>query len=983
MRAESALYFGRCHVIFLLVSPSLASHQRKPFVHVPITRGLYNPPMTILRLVRSLCLALVFFFASLPLHAQDLTAPAPLPNGRLLGAVPGHPREINNLATAAALSPDGRFVVLLHSGFGSDTNQGKQSLSVLKLENDALSDFPEDRLGRHARQTYFLGLAFSLDGKHLYASMASYTDPLGKKEGSTGNGIAVYSFADGRIAPERFLPLSPRTSLPRGKVRREEFKDVTYPAGLSVGKVGGEERILVACNHSDETILLNPIDGKTVTRFDLSTYQRIPASLPYTTVITSDGTRGFVSLWNASTVVELDLLKGKTVRRIELGKPRAALAGGSHPTAMLLNRDSSVLFVALTNRDQIVALDTKTGKTIYKLSTKLTDQAYGGSDPQSLALSPDETTLFSANAISDSVAVFDLSAVKLGQTNLARGFIPTEWYPTVVAATAKDLLIASAKGHGSGPNSKSIGTRKDGRPEFPYVLGMLKGSLARLPLAELSAELPSYSSQVAARNASRGNTDRIPFAGGANKIRHVIYIIKENRTYDQIFGDLGVGDSDPSVTMYGADITPNQHALARQFGVLDNFYDSGDVSGDGHVWSTSASVSDYIAKTIPVGYRGREHTYDSEGEFLEGISAEDGLPDAGEPTGGYLWKNFATHGVSYRHYGEYIVSRWCNAKSENGSPTAGPPKVAGVQCRRTVIKKGEPLEKNVGEPHGHPSPYAWDIPVLARNIAAESELRGHFDPLFPDFEVAYPDQLRVDEFLNEFNNFVASRSAGKDEMPQFILLRLPNDHTAGLNKGKPTPSASLADNDLAVGRVVDAISHGPYWDDTAFLILEDDAQDGPDHVDSHRSIALVISKYAPISKDGAGNIAPFVDHNFYTTINVVRTIEALLGVPPMNSNDARAAVMAPLFSGAGTQPAFSADYRNRDNGLIYRQNEKDWQEGKNMDFSHADAVDTALLNQFLWQDIMGNTAMPASQHHIFPATEQAKAGRKSKERDLD
>ena len=313
----------------------------------------------------------------------------------------------------------------------------------------------------------------------------------------------------------------------------------------------------------------------------------------------------------------------------------------------------------------------------------------------------------------------------------------------------------------------------------------------------------------------------------------------------------------------------------------------------------------------------------------------------------------------------------------------GPPKIAGVQCARAVIKKGEPLEKNVGEPRGGASPYAWDIPVLAKNIAAEPELRGHFDPLFPDFEVAYPDQLRVDEFLNEFNKFVESRKSGRDELPQFILLRLPNDHTAGLTKGKPTPSASVADNDLAVGRAVDAVSHSPYWDDTAFLILEDDAQDGPDHVDAHRSIALVISKYAPLEKNDHGEATPFVDHNFYTTINVVRTIEALLGVPPMNSNDARAAVMAPLFAGDGTQPAFSADYRNRDNGLIYRMNEKDWKAGMSMDFSHADAVDSAMLNQVLWQDRMGGTPMPAPQHNVFAASPEIKSGRKAKEKDLD
>jgi DNA-binding beta-propeller fold protein YncE len=932
-----------------------------------------------LRLIRFL--AGSFLLQAFPAGAQT---PTQLPNGRLTGEVPGRPLAVNNLATAAATAPGGRFVVFLHSGYGAysdDRKHSYQSLSVLNVATDELTDFPETRLDHGARQTYFLGLAFSLDGKHLYASVASYTDPLGKNENDTGNGIAVYSFVEGRIAPEKFLPLAPRTAIPRGKVRREEFKDVTYPAGISVGKIGGEERILIASQQSDEALLLNPADGRIVFRFDLSTYKRIPGSLPYATVITRDGKRGYVSLWNASTVVELDLMGGKVNRKIPLGKPNRALAGGSHPTALLLNRDDSLLFVALTNRDQVVALDTRSGKVSFALSTKPQGQSYGGSDPQSLALSADEKYLFSANAISDSVSVFHLARRE------AAGFMPTEWYPTVVAATENDLLIASAKGRGSGPNPKAIGKNDDGGPDYPYVLAMLRGSLARLPIAEIENNLAAFTNEVRDRNALRGNADRVKFAAGENKIKHVIYIIKENRTYDQVFGDLGVGDGDSSLTMYGADITPNQHALAKQFGVLDNFYVSGDVSGDGHVWSTSASVSDYIAKTIPVAYRGHEHTYDSEGTLLEGISVEDELPDAGEPTGGYLWKNFAAHGISYRHYGEYIVSRWCNAKPADTSPTSGPPKVEGAECPRTVIKKGQPLENNVGDPRGGPSPYAWDIPVLAKNIAAESELRGHFDPLFPDFEVTYPDQLRADEFLNEFRQFVEKRQAGKDQMPQFILLRLPNDHTAGLNKNEPTPFASVADNDLAVGRVVEAVSHSPYWDDTAFFILEDDAQDGPDHVDSHRSNALVISKYSPLPTQKEGTPHPFVDHNFYTTINVVRTMEALLGAPPMNSNDARAAVMAPLFGGSGAQPPFSADDRNRVNGLIYKMNEKEWKDGAGMDFSRADAIDAALLNRFLWQDAMGDKPLFEPQHNVFPATresrEEAGSSRKKKEKDLE
>jgi DNA-binding beta-propeller fold protein YncE len=918
------------------------------------------------------------------LLGQDSRQTVQLANGKLLGEVPGSPRPINNLPTATVLSPDGRFAVLLHSGYGAYTSGEKQSLSVLNLETNELADFPDDRLGSEAKQTYFLGLAFSLDGKHVFASMASLTDPLGKQKGSTGNGIAVYTFENGRVAPERFMVLAPRTKIPAGKKRRSEFKDVTYPAGLSVGSSGGEERLLVANNNSDEAVLLNASDGKIIYRFDLSTMKRIPASLPYTTVMTKDGKRGFVSLWNASAVAELDLLSGRVQRIIPLRKPESPQAGGSHPTALLLNRDDSRLFVALTNRDEIAELDAHSGKVLSYFSTKLLGQKYGGSDPEYLALSPDESTLFSADAISDSVALFNVADGTVGKPTAgedarAVGFIPTEWYPTVVAATGKDLLIASAKGRGSGPNPNLMGKKSDGRPKYPYGPAMIHGSLARIPLADITANLTAFTKQVVETNASRGNGDRVPFAGGENKIRHVIYIIKENRTYDQVFGDIAEANGDASLTMYGEEITPNQHRLARQFGILDNFYDSGEVSGNGHVWSTSGSVSDYIEKTWPIGYRGGEHTYDAEGTLLNGVSLEDEVPDAGEPTGGYLWKNFASHGVSYRHYGEYIVSRWCNERNGTAQPQAGPPKSEGEACPRTVINKGEPLEKNVGEPRGGPSPYPWAVPVLATNLASEAELRGHFDPLFPDFEVAYPDQLRADEFLNEFHAFEDARKAGSDAMPQFILLRLPDDHTAGLSKNKPRPAASVADNDLAIGRVVDAVSHSAYWDDTAFLILEDDAQDGPDHVDSHRSLCLVISKYSPMPEGVAHGLVSFVDHSFYTTINVVRTIESLLGVPPMNANDSRAAVMAPLFSGTGEQPAFAADFRNRDNGLIYQMNTAEWKEGRKLDFSHADAVDTALLNKILWKDRMGDIPMPPPQHNVFPATVASKGSKK----DLD
>jgi len=237
--------------------------------------------------------------------------------------------------------------------------------------------------------------------------------------------------------------------------------------------------------------------------------------------------------------------------------------------------------------------------------------------------------------------------------------------------------------------------------------------------------------------------------------------------------------------------------------------------------------------------------------------------------------------------------------------------------------------------------------------------------MFPDFNTEYPDQLRADEFLNEFDEFVRARNEGQgSELPAFVLLYLPNDHTHGTTPGKPRPAASVADNDLAVGRVVDAISHSPYWDDTAIFIVEDDAQDGADHVDAHRSIAFVISKYSPSSAEH-----PFVDSRFYTTVNLIHSMESLLGLPPMNQNDAYAPVMAPLFSGPGDHAPFTVDWSNRDNGVIYQTNDAKGQAAKQsakMNFSRPDAINTAVLNKILWRDRRGNLPMPAPKHTVLP-----------------
>jgi DNA-binding beta-propeller fold protein YncE len=880
----------------------------------------------------------------------------------------GHVGRINSFPATLALSPDGQYAAFLNDGYGTQATGGRQSISVLDLKNNQLSDFPDDRLGENAHQSYFIGLAFSRDASHLYASVGSLTDPVGAKPGSTGNGIAVYSFTGGKLAPERFIKIPP-AKVPEGKqvakALRQKDADtvVRYPAGIAVFFFEGKDSLLVANNLSDSVLLLDPASGQIVKEFDLSTNPLLPASFPYTVMASRDGRRAWCSLWNASSVAELDIHSGKVARWIPLLSPRDATDPGSHPTAMRLNSDESILYVALSEADAVAAVSTSTGKVMSLFDVRLPGQEIGGAYPDALALSDDGSRLFVADASLNAVAVFDTSraiAAK-GQPFAAPpalGFIPTDWYPTALAVAGGDLLIATGKGEGTGPNNgpNQVENAHYPRPH-PYIATLLAGSVARIKSADLGRNdkwLAELTREVAENDLLRSDPGKLRFASGSNPIRHVIYVLKENRTYDQILGDLKIGNGDPSLTMYGAEVTPNEHALALQFGVLDNFYDSGEVSGDGHLWSTASITNEYNENTWQIAYRGKERIYDFGGTVNDEFMLDHGLPDIDDPSTGYLWDNLARHHVTYRDYGEFITGFWCKAPHAMGWPQEGTPSPFGVTCAVPTVSKGQPLPPAVGQPHASPSPYPWAIPMLKEMKATKAALRDHFDPNYPDFEVDYPDQLRVDEFLNEFNAFVLARQTNSPaQLPAFVLLYLPDDHTGGTRPSHPKPAASVADNDLALGRVVDAVSHSPYWDDTAILVVEDDAQNGYDHVDAHRSTAFVISKYSPGSTD-----RPYVEHGFYTTVNMIHTMEALLGLPPMNQNDAYAPLMGPEFAGPGTQPTFTANYRNRDNGLIYQVNENraaGATESMRLDFSRPDAADAATLNAILWRDRKGYT----------------------------
>ncbi|MFZ0800449.1 MAG: phosphoesterase, partial [Terriglobales bacterium] len=931
-------------------------------------------------------LLIVFMVA----RAADRSRRINLPTSKSLTLpVPGYLARTNSFPATIALSPDGRYAALLNQGYGTQESGGRQSIAILDLSNNQLHDFPDDRLGEDGRQSYFIGLAFSSDGKHLYASMGSITDPTGEKAKSTGNGIAVYKFVEGQVTPERFIKIAPQR-IAEGKevafgLRKTQVGTATpYPAGFAVLPGAKGDRLLIANNLSDNAIVLDTSSGKILQSFDLSRSPYIPSAYPYTVLANKTGTKAWVGLWNTSSVAELDLEAGKVSHWIDVIKAADAVAPSRHATAMVLSPNEETLYVTFSNADAVAAIHVKSGTAF--VPYRASDRNYGsmlrkdpGSVLQAIALSPDGKYLFAAAGALDAIAVFGVIDLHEPTRNggiggssgpiLPRGFIPTEWYPSALAIAGSDLLIATAKGEGSGPNNMTaklqIGPY---HRRNPYIASLIGGSIQRLSLAEIDKNLAAYTRQVEENNLLHSDPSKIEFAGGKNPIRHVIYVLKENRTYDQIFGDLSrgnqrVGDGDSSLTMYGANITPNEHKLALQFGVLDNFYDSGEVSGDGHLWSTAATSSDYNEKTWPIAYRGKERTYDFGGAVSDVLPLDRGIPDIDDPGTGFLWDNLARSGLTYRIYGEFVEAVWCrNEKAQ--SPMQGTPSAFSAPCPTADVKKDEPLPANVGNPRGAPSPWPWPVPLFQEVRPGKPALRDHYDPKFPDFNTDYPDQLRADEFLREFDEFVKAKGSAK-ELPQFVLLYLPDDHTGGTRPGKPTPQASVADNDLALGRVVDAVSHSPYWDDTAIFVVEDDAQNGADHVDAHRSIALAISKYSPKTPQA------LVDHHFYTTVSMIHTMEALLGLPPMNLFDAHAPLMAPLLAGPGTQPPYQVDDQNLRSGLIYQTNEKKAagaKESSLMNFSRPDAADARKLNAILWRNAKGDAAMPVTIHsHSEPA----------------
>lgn len=748
--------------------------------------------------------------------------------------------------------PSEPYAAILHAGYGD------HEVHIIDLKTQttvSIARIPQA----------FYGLHFSPKGDFLYAS------------GGEHEVIHRFRFGAGY--------LSERTELKLGDVT----KDKLVPAGISSSADG--ETLYVACGWGFKMASLSRT-GEKVEFLDFP-----KDSYPYTTLPTKNDQRIYVSLWGAAEVAVVDIANKKIT---------ATWKTSPHPTEMKLSPDESVLYVACANSNSVHAIDTKSGETLEVISSALYPKAQVGSTPNSLALSKDGKVLLIANADNNNVAVFNVS--ERGRSS-SLGYIPVGWYPTSVRFDPRNENILVANGKGLMSQSNSQGPKLGAEPPATvkeYIGGLFRGTLSFIA-APSPADMAKYTRLAFACSplqqgdavvtpASRAKDNPIPAkVGDPSPIKHCIYIIKENRTYDQVYGDLKQGNGDPDLCLFPRRVTPNHHALAEEFVLLDNFYVESEVSADGHEWSMAAYATDFVEKSWPLTYRGGKGklTYPSEGSFEIARSA-----------GGYIWDRCAEAKVSYRSYGEFIAN-----------------------------------PKKIGDPA----------------TARVKSLEGHFDPYFHGYDLDYSDQKRADRFIAELQRF--EKEGG---MPGFIVLRLPNDHTYGTTVGKHTPTAMVADNDLALGRVVEAVSNSKFWKETAIFVIEDDAQNGSDHVDAHRTVALVISPYTK---------RKFVDSSMYSTASMLRSMELILGLKPMSQFDAAALPMFHSFQGEANVTPYKHVPANVDLEELNKADAFGVDISRQLDFSQEDVADDLLLNEVVWRSVRGkDSKMPAPVRASFVFT---------------
>jgi DNA-binding beta-propeller fold protein YncE len=712
----------------------------------------------------------------------------------------------------------------------------------------------------------FIGAAFSRDGRELFVS------------GGDRDLVYRYSWSAGRAELRDSIALS--QVAPRGHGTR-------YPAGLAVSRDG--RSLYVAENLADSIAVVDLGSGRVVQRLATERY-------PYDVVVGPDG-RVFASAWGGNTVsLFTPSADGGGLRS------DGRITAGRHPSALLLNRDGSRLFVASGSTDRVHVIDTKRRTVIARLLDPPPEGPGEGSTPNALALSRDGTRLYVAEADANAVAIFDLTAATAnvvsarGDDRLA-GRIPAGWYPTAVAASGDTLFVVNGKGRGSSPNPKGPNPANAATDRSQYTLALIKGTLLVSSAASARGnDLAQLTARVTRANGWDGR--RAQTAERYPPFKHVIYIIKENRTYDQILGDLRQGDGDTTLLFFPRSVSPNHHALAERFGLFDRFFVNAEVSADGHNWSMAAYSTDYVQKTVQSNYSGRGRSYDYEGTNRGFENVPD--DDVAEPASGYLWNLAEQKGVTFRNYGEYVIE---SKEDTDDLPAA----------------------------------YRGNKPFLFANT----------NPKFPGYDLSIQDQKRADVWLEDLAEFVK-----RGQMPALQIMRLPNDHTSGARAGQPTPRAHMADNDLALGRVIEALSRTTFWKNTVVFVLEDDAQNGPDHVDSHRSPLFVVSPY---NRSG-------VIHRFANTTDALRTIEEILGLSSLSHFDYYGRPLREIWAKTpdlrpyrALTPAVSLDERNPANTPEARESEL-------LDLRIEDIADEDRFNRVLWATIKGrNVPYPGTR----------------------
>ncbi|MGI8811162.1 MAG: bifunctional YncE family protein/alkaline phosphatase family protein [Pyrinomonadaceae bacterium] len=971
---------------------------------------------------------LFYFFAffSFPSSADEFTNPVSdlpgsvSPAGRLiidaqtrLPAVA--PMTMNFVRTPDSSGPGGkgRYLIAVNSGYGllfNSKSKAQQTLAVIDLS------LPESKVIQNvyfpSPQSANVGLAFDVrpqpNGKfRLYVS------------GGFENKIWIMSFD-----PNATLPLSPQnepdTHVEAPSIDVSAFAEnapspsyngniaAVYPTGIALSPDG--ETLFSANNLGDTLGIVSDLRGnRKITRIDLHRTAATPFLYPYDVKLLTRGTivqKAYVSLWGDGSIAVVPRGSGGRVRHITVDR---------HPTAMMLDGAQRRLFVVNSNADIVSVIDTATDRVIERINVRLSETEQIGASPEGLALSDDERTLYVANAKANAVAVIALS--ESTQPSKLLGFIPTGNYPSAIAVAGNRLFIANGKG--TGMENSSLRVNDSGLyPNMPntafpgsgynkrgmYSVGIVAGNISFLNVPD-ERQLFDYTKAVMRNNGLIAHPKRDIFPEGRSPFKHVIYVIRENRTYDQVLGDVAASgdgtkaDGDPSVTIFGGgavarspkgepqNITPNAHAIAARFGLLDRFFVNAEASPDGHNWSTAAFSSDYIDKAFRWNYSGRGRTYDYEGfnrlpsydppanqppvalpsvfdlpateadiaNFLKKyVPYLNGGRDVGEPESLYLWDAAKRAGLTYRNYGEFVAS----------------------------VSAADLKEVNDRKPKSYP-----DLSPTLTAFATKRSLEGHFAPEARNFDMATPDAMTADSYraaiegkstqtaaitdangdarfrgtsrfgswLKEFRGYVADSQSGRGEtLPNLSIVRISNDHTAGMSRTLPTPQFFVADNDYALGRIVEEVSKSPYWKDTAIFVVEDDAQDGPDHVDAHRSPALVISAY---NRRGA------LVHEFHNTVSLIRTIELCLGIAPMNFLDSNATPIDIFTSTPDFRP-FSAELPTvaldnlrppaRPTQAMLRYMEIT----DSQDLRHADMADPRELNEAIWFSVRGGEPMP-------------------------